>query len=101
MAATGRMRPLLFAALALCVIGAIDSALDGAWDQVVLFGATLASITAAVAVGNPQRRALTLRSDLADWLRSRSELTGEPVQTLADRAVAAHRAGLTGHQEQP
>lgn len=101
MAATGRMRPLLIVAIVLCAIGAIDAALDGAWDQVVLFAATTLAVAAAVAVHNPGRQALTLRRDLADWLRSRSELTGEPVETLADRAVAAHRAGLTGHQDPP
>ncbi len=101
MAATGLMRPLLTVAMALCVIGAIDSALDGAWDQVVLFAATLLLIAAAVVARHPKRRALTLREDLSDWLRSRSELTGEPVEVLADRAVAAHRAGLTGLEDPP
>ena len=101
MAATGGMRPLLVAAMALCLIGAIDSALDRSWDQVVLFLAASLCIAAALAVRHPHRRALTLRADLAHWLRSRSELTGEPVETLADRAVAAHRASLTGPEDAP
>jgi hypothetical protein len=101
MVATGRMRPLLGIAMTLCVIGAVDSTLDQAWDQLVLFVATALLIAAAVVVRHPKRRALTLREDLVDWLRSRSELTGEPVETLADRAVAAHRAGLTGLEDPP
>ena len=99
MAVTAGMRPLLIVAMVLCLIGSIDAALDRAWDQVVLSVAATLCIAVALAVRHPHRRALTLRVDLANWLRSRSELTGEPVETLADRAVAAHRAGLTGQED--
>jgi hypothetical protein len=101
MAATGRTRTLLLTAAALCVVGAVDSALDRAWDQVALFIATMLLIAAAAAFRHPDRRALTLRADLATWLKSRSELTGEPMEVLADRAVAAHRAGLMGREDPP
>ena len=95
------MRPLLTVAMALCLIGAIDSALDGAWDQVVLFVARCCCIAVASGAGTRSDGPSRCASDLSDWLRSRSELTGEPVETLADRAVAAHRAGLTGLEDPP
>lgn len=101
MAATGQIRALLMAAAALCLVGAVDSVLDAAWDHAALFAATMILIAAAVALRRPDRKTLTLRADLATWLQTRSELTGEPVEVLADRAVAAHRAGLTGQDDPP
>ena len=101
MAATGRTRALLIGATVLCLVGTVDAALDEAWDHVAMFGATMILIAAAGALRRPHRRTLTLRADLAPWLRTRSELTGEPVEVLADRAVAAHRAGLTGRDDPP
>lgn len=43
-----------------------------------------------------RRRSVELRRDLADWLAAREALTGEPADSIAERAVAAYRARLEG-----
>jgi hypothetical protein len=99
MALLTRGRTPLAVAASMCLIGAIDAALDSAWDQVALFLGAASMVALALLRQQPHRRAMTLRSDLFAWLLERSRLTGEPVEVMADRAVAAHRAGLTGPQD--
>jgi hypothetical protein len=41
-------------------------------------------------------RRITLRTDLWSWLRARAELTGEPLDHIAERAVSQYRLRLEG-----
>jgi hypothetical protein len=39
---------------------------------------------------------VAIRKDLWEWLEAREELTGEPAETVAHRAIAQYRARLEG-----
>jgi hypothetical protein len=41
-------------------------------------------------------RDISLRQDLWEWLEARDELTGEPAEATAHRAIAQYRARLEG-----
>lgn len=41
-------------------------------------------------------RAMTVRRDLWEWLRDREELTGEPAERVAERAIHLYRSRLEG-----
>jgi hypothetical protein len=76
--------------------GLLDAVAGQAWDLVAVF-ALLAALQLIVLTGlHTERRLIRLRPDLADWLRQQADATGEPVEVLADRCVAAYRAGLVG-----
>jgi hypothetical protein len=53
----------------------------------------------ALAMRHPRR--VTLRADLWTWLRGRSDLTGEPLDHIAERAVSQYRARLEGGPGMP
>jgi hypothetical protein len=53
----------------------------------------------ALARRHPRR--VTLRSDLWTWLQGRAELTGEPLDHIAERAVSQYRARLEGGPGMP
>lgn len=48
----------------------------------------------ALALRRPRR--VTVRRDLWMWLAARQELTGEPADHIAERAIASYRARLEG-----
>lgn len=89
-----RTRVLLFAIVVAALIGLIDAATAGTWDLVTVF-ALIAVSGAIAAIRHGGRATLTIRRDLARWLAIRAADGGEPVGKIADRAVAAYRAGLT------
>lgn len=50
-----------------------------------------------VALARTRRRdAVSVRKDLWEWLRSREELTGEPADGIAERAISLYRVRLEG-----
>lgn len=53
----------------------------------------------ALAMRRPRR--VTLRSDLWSWLHARAELTGEPLDHIAERAVSQYRLRLEGGPGMP
>jgi hypothetical protein len=53
----------------------------------------------ALATSRPRR--VTLRRDLWSWLRARAELTGEPLDHIAERAVSQYRLRLEGGPGMP
>lgn len=91
-----RTAVLLAVALVPAAVGLVDVLRDGGTDLVVVLVALLVLLVAALASALGDRRAVPLRPDLLDWLRLQSTATGEPVERLADRCVAAYRAELTG-----
>lgn len=48
-----------------------------------------------------RRSSVDVRTDLWNWLRSREELTGEPADEIAERAIAAYRMRLEGGGDGP
>ena len=87
-------RITLIAMAAVAVIGAIDAAAAGSWDQVALFGLLLAATVILLARTTVRRPLLPVRADLFRWLARRAAVTGERTEHLADRAISAYRAGL-------
>jgi hypothetical protein len=76
-------------------VALVDAGRAGDTDLVLLLTAVAAALLAALWSGARGRRAVALRPDLHAWLRAQAGATGEPVERLADRCVAAYRAGLT------
>jgi hypothetical protein len=77
-------------------VALVDVLQDGNGDLVVLLTVVLVLLVAAGTAVLRARSAVPLRPDLSTWLRRQAAATGEPVGRLADRCVAAYRAGLTG-----
>jgi hypothetical protein len=78
------------------VIGMVDAAIGRSWDQVAVFVMILLLDLVLVVRVSFRRREVTLRADLAGWLERYAAEGDERVDEVADRAVAAYRAGLTG-----
>ncbi|MGY2003698.1 hypothetical protein [Blastococcus sp. SYSU DS1024] len=74
----------------------VDALRDADTDLALLLGAVAVVQLAALAACLRGRSAVALRPDLAAWLRRQTAATGEPLDRLADRCVAAYRAGLVG-----
>lgn len=98
MMTTTRERALLVTVTLLSSIAAVDAAVGGAWDLVVLCAAVAGLVAVLLAAGVSGRTAVRLRPDLVRWLQRTAAAGGERPCDVADRAVAAHRAGLTGHR---
>lgn len=84
------------AVLAVAVVGTLDAVFTGDHDLAVLFGLDATLALAALALWAGARRRVAVRADLARWLHGRSELTGEPAERIADRALSAYRRSLDG-----
>ncbi|MGY1753361.1 hypothetical protein [Blastococcus sp. SYSU D01042] len=82
-------------------VALVDALRDSDGDLALLMAAVAAVQLAALAAGLRGRSAVALRRDLATWLRRQSTATGEPLDRLADRCVAAYRAGLVGEPRDP
>lgn len=85
---------LLALALLAAVVGAVDGAVGGEWDLFVLFVAIAVLLVGAAAATRSSRPTVTLRRDLHRWLADEAAVTGEPIERLVDRAVAARREGF-------
>lgn len=99
MPATTWSRFVLAALVLVAVVGVADGVRGREWDTTVLFGVlavTLAGLLAATLLGRPL---VAIRADLARWLEGRASVTGDRPGALADRALAAYRAGLVGAED--
>ncbi|MGY1616188.1 hypothetical protein ACI797_05530 [Geodermatophilus sp. SYSU D00691] len=97
-----RRIPLLqAAALVGVVVALVDTIRDSDPDLGLLLGAVLVLQLGALLAGARGRSAVALRPDLTAWLHRQAGATGEPVERLADRCVAAYRAGLTAEPAAP
>ena len=80
-------------------LGALDAAIGANWDLVVLFGViTIVTVTDVVRATSG-RAPIRLRSDLLAWMDRRAAAHGERMEDVADRAVAAYRAGIVGDED--
>jgi hypothetical protein len=95
------MTPVLALLTALVISGAglVDGLRDQHNDAVVVLAALIALQGIALLWLGRGRRGVALRPDLAEWLHKQADATGEPVERLADRCVAAYRAGLVDDRE--
>lgn len=92
--------PLLLAGAVLgTAVALVDALRRGDSDTTLVTTAVLALLLALGVALLRTRRAVLLRPDLAAWLARQAAATGEPVERLADRCVAAYRAGLTGEPD--
>ena len=91
MSPTATTRLLVFSAVVVAFIGAVDAGIGGEWDLFVLFVGILAI---AVVLGSrleSRRPAIPVRRDLVAWLRDRSSISGESFSTVTDRAIATYQ----------
>jgi hypothetical protein len=90
MSPTVTTKLLVVSGVVLTIVGAIDSAIGGEWDLFVLFVAALGIAVALVLRLESRRPAIPIRRDLVAWLRDRSSISGEPLSTVADRAISTY-----------
>ena len=84
----------LAVALVVTATGLVDAFRHRDTDLAIVFVTLLLLQAGALIAWLRGRRGVALRPDLASWLRRQATATGEPVERLADRSVAAYRAGL-------
>lgn len=91
-------RNKLLGAISAVMIGIalVDVTVAGNWDMAVVLGLGLLSQLVLVVTLHAPRPTVSLRGDLFRWLDERSAATGEPLERITDRCVAAYRADLTG-----
>jgi hypothetical protein len=94
-----RTAVLLVIALVVTTVGLVDVVRDGNSDLTLLFIGLLVLQAAALATAVLGHRGVRLRPDLTAWLTRQAAATGEPIERLADRCVAAYRAGLTDDRQ--
>ncbi len=94
MGATRTDRVLILAVVLVALAGFLDAWVIEEPEIALLFGAVLILGLALLARTLSKRRPLRVRADLAGWMQQRSDLTGEPVEQIADRALATYRLQL-------
>ena len=90
MSPTATTRLLVLAGIVAAPIGAIDAAIGG---ERALFAMFIVILVIATALGlrlESRRPAIPVRRDLVAWLRDRSSISGEPLSTVTDRAIATY-----------
>ncbi len=87
-------RVLLVAVGLLALAGLFDAWVIGEPDLVVLSTALLGFCAVLLVRTLSSRRPVRVRADLARWLSQRSDITGEPAERIADRALASYRVQL-------
>ncbi|MEY4373013.1 MAG: hypothetical protein RL219_1782 [Actinomycetota bacterium] len=75
-------------------VGLVDAAVGHAADLVVVFAVVVLLALVAMARSLVSRRRIPVRADVLAWLEETSLAEGEPVNDVADRALAAARAGI-------
>lgn len=81
----------LAVALTIATVGGVDAARLQRWDTASAFALLALVLLGLLARVRSRRPPVPVRGDLVQWLRQRSAVTGEPVDVLADRALAAYR----------
>jgi hypothetical protein len=85
---------ILCTILLVALVGALDAAIAVEPDLMALM-VIVAALAVGLLVRNASgRRTMTVRADLARWVRRREALTGESPDALVDRALAVYRVQL-------
>jgi hypothetical protein len=87
---------LLGMAMLTVAVGLLDALTAGIWDLAAILGIVGIVLAIVVAGLRADRQSITVRPDLAAWIRRQAAATGEPADRLADRAIAAYLTGLSG-----
>lgn len=96
MSPTRLHKNVLMIALAVAAVGALDASIGGQPDLAAIFVLLgLLQLTLLTRL-QTKRPALPLRADLIAWLSEQGAINGEPMEAVADRVLATHRAGLAG-----
>jgi hypothetical protein len=82
-------------------VGIVDTAIDRQWDVLAVLCVIGFLQLILLTQLHAHRPPVPIRADLVKWLRARAGMTDEDPGHLADRAVAAYRAGLTGELAAP
>jgi hypothetical protein len=69
-------------------VGLLDAVSGGSWDLAVIFAMIAMLQLVLVANLRADRRCLTLRPDLAVWVRARADAKGEAPDRIVDDAVS-------------
>ncbi|MDH3678951.1 MAG: hypothetical protein OEV40_03265 [Acidimicrobiia bacterium] len=91
-------RVLISISLVITGVGALDALLGREWDLLTVFGLSAIVQTTIWLRQRANRIPVTLRPDLAHWIETQAQQTGEPFDDILDRTVAWHRHGLYEHQ---
>jgi hypothetical protein len=80
------------AALTVAAVGAVDAGRDRNGDLFTVF-LLIAALQVAVLVGRPprDRRTITLRRDLAEWIDDQARHTGDTSEQVVDRMTAQYQ----------
>ena len=96
-----RSRLLLLCAVVIAAAGAIDAATGRVWDQLAVLVVVVGLLVASLVVGRSRRPTVSVRADLARWLRDRSVVEGEDLDAVVDRSIATYREHLDGSPTAP
>lgn len=99
MAPTTLNRAVLVMTSVVLTVGVIDGIVSREWDFLAVFALALALQLLLLARLSGRRPAVPIRRDLVTWLRNQAALGGEPMDSVADRAISAYRAGFTDLDE--
>ena len=91
-----RSQLLLLCAVVVAAAGAVDAATGRVWDQFAVLTFVVALLVTALVIGRSRRPTVSVRADLAHWLRNRSVVEGEDLDALVDRSIATYRQHLDG-----
>ena len=85
-------RNLLLLGLAMfaVAVGLLDTLTAGVWELAGVLAVIGAVLGVVIARLRADRQSITIRPDLVARIRQQAAVTGEPVDRLADRAVAAY-----------
>jgi hypothetical protein len=95
MAPTTLNRAVLLMTSLVLSVGVVDGIVSREWDFLAVFAMALALQLLLLARLGGRRPAVPIRRDLVGWLRDQAALGGEPMESVADRAVSAYRAGFS------
>ncbi len=90
----GRVITVAIALVAL--VGLLDAIAGGVWDLATTFALVLALVAVQATTTLSRHRPVPVRADLVRWLTERALAGEETVGAVADRAIAAYRAGFAG-----
>mgnify|MGYP006293731237 CR=1 FL=1 len=93
---TARRTPWELLGVALVsIVGVIDALVGKSPDLAALFAATLVLAVVAAVRSLVARRRIAVRADLVAWLEQTALAEGTSVESVADSALSAARAGMT------
>ena len=92
---------LVIVTMIVAAVGVVDAIVSGEADFIAVFGVTVVLLGLLLLQTQRTRVTITLRSDLVAWLRRRSATSGEPMEAIADRAVAAYRSQFVRDVDPP